>query len=68
MTPFMLFAHKQVWQVGWITGLNRNLFLDVVHRQYFDYSVAFAILAGVLVVQLQPIVWRWFADSKPRPA
>ena len=26
------------------------------------------ILAGVLVVQLQPIVWRWFADSKPRPA
>ncbi|EUA90868.1 conserved transmembrane domain protein [Mycobacterium ulcerans str. Harvey] len=31
-------------------GLNRNLFLDVVHRQYFDHSVAFAILAGVLVV------------------
>jgi mannosyltransferase len=50
MTPFMLFAHKQVWQVGWITGLNRNLFLDVVHRQYFDYSVTFAILVGVLVV------------------
>ncbi|OBK28564.1 hypothetical protein A5634_20300 [Mycobacterium asiaticum] len=50
MTPFMLFAHKQVWQVGWINGLHRNLFLDVVHRQYFDYSVAFAILAGVVVV------------------
>ena len=26
------------------------------------------ILAGVLVVQLQPILWRWFTDSKPRPA
>ncbi|PJE21061.1 MAG: hypothetical protein CK431_23800 [Mycobacterium sp.] len=50
MTPFMLFAHKQVWQVGWINGLNRNLFLDVIHRQYFDYSVPFAILAGVLVL------------------
>lgn len=50
MTPFMLFAHKQVWQVGWINGLNRNLFLDVVHRQYFDHSVPFAILAGVLVL------------------
>ncbi|WP_086085308.1 MULTISPECIES: mannosyltransferase [Mycobacterium] len=50
MTPFVLFAHGQVWQVGWISGLNRNLFLDVVHRQYFDHSVAFAILAGVLVV------------------
>ncbi|MDP7702239.1 glycosyltransferase family 39 protein [Mycobacterium sp. TY815] len=50
MTPFMLFAHKQVWQVGWINGLNRNLFLDVVHRQYFDHSVPFAILAGVLLL------------------
>lgn len=50
MTPFMLFAHKQVWQVGWITGLNRNLFLDVVHRQYFDHSVPFAITSGVLVL------------------
>jgi mannosyltransferase len=50
MTPFMLFAHGQVWQVNWIATLNRNLFLDVVHRQYFDHSVAFAILAGVIVV------------------
>ncbi|OOK66588.1 conserved transmembrane domain protein [Mycobacterium kansasii] len=31
-------------------GLNRNLFLDVVHRQYFDHSVPFAILSGVVVV------------------
>jgi hypothetical protein len=22
------------------------------------------ILAGVLMVQLQPVVWRWFADSR----
>ena len=50
MTPFMLFAHGQVWQVNWIADLNRNLFLDVVHRQYFDHSVPFAILAGVIVV------------------
>ncbi|BDB42846.1 mannosyltransferase [Mycobacterium kiyosense] len=50
MTPFLLFAHNQVFQVGWIAGLHRNLFLDVVHRQFFDHSIAFAILAGVLVV------------------
>jgi mannosyltransferase len=50
MTPFLLFAHGQVWQVNWIATLNRNLFLDVVHRQYFDHSVPFAILAGVIVV------------------
>ncbi len=50
MTPFLLFAHGQVWQVDWIATLNRNLFLDVVHRQYFDHSVPFAILAGVIIV------------------
>lgn len=50
MTPFMLVAHKQVFQVSWINGLTRNVFLDVVHRQYFDYSVPFAILAGTLVL------------------
>jgi mannosyltransferase len=50
MTPFLLFAHGQAFQVAWIAGLHRNLFLDVVHRQYFDHSVPFAILAGVVVV------------------
>lgn len=48
MTPFILFAHGQVWQVGWIAGLNRNIILDVIHRQYFDHSVPFAILAGLI--------------------
>lgn len=50
MTPFMLFAHKQMFQIGWIGGLHRNMFLEVLHRQYFDYSVPFSILAGVLVL------------------
>ncbi|KAA8969724.1 hypothetical protein [Mycobacterium sp.] len=50
MTPFMVLAHRQVWQVKWISTLRRSLFLDVVHRQYFDHSVPFAILTGVLVV------------------
>ncbi|MFV0495567.1 glycosyltransferase family 39 protein [Mycobacterium sp.] len=50
LTPFVAIAHKQVWQVRWISGLHRNLFLDVVHRQYFDHSNAFAIAAGALLV------------------
>jgi mannosyltransferase len=50
MAPFLLFAHGQAFQVAWIAGLHRNLFLDVVNRQYFDHSVPFAILAGVIVV------------------
>lgn len=50
MTPFVLFAHGQIFQVAWIKSLNRSVFLDVVHRQYFDYSVPFAILAGLVVL------------------
>ncbi|MBW0016573.1 MAG: glycosyltransferase family 39 protein [Mycobacterium sp.] len=50
LTRFLLFAHGQAFQVAWIAGLSRNLFLDVVHRQYFDHSVPFAILSGVTVV------------------
>lgn len=50
LTPFMVFAHGQVWQVAWISTLNRSLFLDVVQRQYFDHSVWFAICAGVVIV------------------
>lgn len=50
MTPFIIFAHGQVWQVDWISKLQRNLFLDVVHRQYFGYSVPFAVLTGVIIV------------------
>ena len=26
------------------------------------------ILAGVLLVQVQPLVWRWFADNRPKAA
>ncbi|ORA80479.1 hypothetical protein K3U93_11265 [Mycobacterium malmoense] len=63
MTPFILFAHGQVWQVSWIGTLTRNVYLDVLHRQYFDHSVPFAILAGVIVVaavvaRLAPIAVR----------
>jgi mannosyltransferase len=50
MTPFIVFAHSQVWQVKWISTLKRSLFLDIVHRQYFDHSVPFAVLTGVVVV------------------
>lgn len=49
-TPFLLFAHHQIGQVGWISGLNRSLVLDVVHRQYFDHSVPFALLAGAVLI------------------
>jgi mannosyltransferase len=50
MTPFIVFAHGQVWQVNWIYPVSWHYAFDIILRQYFDHSVAFAILTGVLIV------------------
>ncbi|AKN17209.1 hypothetical protein MHAE_10111 [Mycobacterium haemophilum DSM 44634] len=50
MTPFILFAHGQVWQVGWIFRVSWHYAFDITQRQYFDHSVAFAIITAVIIV------------------
>ncbi|MGH3532007.1 MAG: glycosyltransferase family 39 protein [Mycobacterium sp.] len=50
MTPFMVFAHGQVFQVAWISPLDWHSVIDVAQHQYFDNSVPFALLAGVVIV------------------
>jgi mannosyltransferase len=50
MTPFMLFAHGQIFQVAWISPLNWHNVIDVAQHQYFENSVPFAILAGIVIV------------------
>jgi mannosyltransferase len=50
MTPFMVFAHGQNFQVAWISPLSWHNVLDVVQHQYFDNSVPFAVLAAVIIV------------------
>jgi mannosyltransferase len=50
MTPFILFAHGQVWQVNWIYPVSWHYAFDIILRQYFDHSVPFAILTAVLIV------------------
>ena len=50
LTPLMLFAHGQSFQVAWIHSLNWPNVLDVVLHQYFDNSVPFAILAALIFV------------------
>jgi mannosyltransferase len=50
MTPFLVFAHGQVWQVNWIFPVSWHYAFDIVLRQYFDHSVPFAILTAVLIV------------------
>ncbi|MCV7348888.1 glycosyltransferase family 39 protein [Mycobacterium parmense] len=50
MTPFIMFAHGQVWQVNWIYPLSWHYAFDIVQRQYFDHSVAVAVLSAVTLV------------------
>ena len=49
MTPFIVFAHGQVWQVNWIYPVSWHYAFDIILRQYFDHSVPFAICAAVLI-------------------
>jgi mannosyltransferase len=50
MTPFLVFAHGQVWQVNWIFPVSWHYAFDIMLRQYFDHSVPFAVLTAVLLV------------------
>ena len=50
MTPFIVFAHAQVWQVNWIYPVSWHYAFDIILRQYFDHSVPFAVLTAVLIV------------------
>ena len=50
VTPFMLFAHGQIFQVAWIFPLNWHNLIDVAQHQYFDNSVPFGILAAVVIL------------------
>ncbi len=50
MTPFMLFAHGQVFQVNWIYPVSWHYAFDIVQRQYFDHSIPFAILSAAVIV------------------
>jgi mannosyltransferase len=65
MTPFMLFAHGQRFQVAWISRLNWHNAIDVVQHQFFDNSVPFPILAAVILVAAFAfrVSGRWELDN-----
>lgn len=50
VTPFLLFSQTQIWQVGWISPLSWHTVTGIVEQQYFDKSVPFALLSGVVIV------------------
>jgi mannosyltransferase len=62
MTPFLVFAHNQVFQVNWIYPVSWHYAFDIILRQYFDHSVPFAILTAVLIVAA---VWTRLRGARP---
>ena len=68
MTPFMLFAHGQRFQVAWISRLNWHSVIDVLQHQFFDNSVPFAILAAVILLAALALrlTGRWESNSDTR--
>lgn len=54
--PYLLFAHGQIYQVGWIFHLGSRTFGDVLAQQYFDDSLIFALAAAAVLV-LATLFW-----------
>jgi len=49
VAPFLAFCRTQIAQVRWISPVQPGTFVDIVGEQYFDHSVPFAVLAGVVL-------------------
>lgn len=50
VVPFVLFTQTQLFQVQWISPLGSETATEILHEQYFDQSVAAAVVAGVILV------------------
>lgn len=47
--PFALLAEGQIAQVNWISAPGLHTISDILLVQYFDHSVPFAVIAGVVL-------------------
>jgi mannosyltransferase len=56
VAPFLAFCRTQIAQVRWISPIQPGTVVDVVQEQYFDHSVPFALLTGVMLAT--PLVLR----------
>ncbi|HEU4361709.1 MAG TPA: glycosyltransferase family 39 protein [Mycobacterium sp.] len=54
--PFLLFSQTQIRQVGWISPLNWHTAIEIVQQQYFDKSVPFTMLAGIVIASAAAVL------------
>jgi mannosyltransferase len=64
VAPFMAICRGQIAQVRWISPLHLGTVVEIAQEQYFDHSVPFALLAGVVFAA--PLVLRrpWEANNR----
>lgn len=55
--PFLVFTQTQLFQVGWISPLSARTVGEVLREQYFDDSLPFAVLSG-LILAAGLLCWR----------
>jgi mannosyltransferase len=49
LAPYLVFMNRQSSQLNWIAPLSDSTIVDVLVNQYFEYSIAFAASAGLLL-------------------
>jgi mannosyltransferase len=59
VSPFLAYCRIQIAQVRWISPVQQGTFVDIAQEQYFDHSVPFALLAGVVLFAPLVVRWRW---------
>ena len=62
--PFLLFTQTQLFQVRWIFPLGSQTLTGILHEQYFDQSVAAAVVAGLMIIAAV-VCGRLFGAGRP---
>jgi mannosyltransferase len=59
VAPFLVFCRTQIAQVRWISPVGPSTVVEIVQQQYFDHSVAFALLAAVAFAAAMAVRRSW---------
>jgi mannosyltransferase len=65
IVPFLHFTQTQLFQVGWILRLGSQTVTGILHEQYFDQSVAAAVVAGLIIIAAL-VCGRLFGAGRPQ--
>ena len=64
VTPFLMFAQSQLFQVRWIAPLGSHTIGEVLEQQYFDHSLPTALAAGAILAAAL-VCGSWPATGRP---